>query len=442
MRISTTLLLTATTAAVLSGCVGKSEEVDNVSDFGRTKDDNAQVTFSSNSTDLNTLPFYFIGSQTLQAKDVDTIDTNYTKQPAFANFATGSGNTKPFSALNITLNGEIKTTGGVSYYVLTIAATGSYNGRNYATSSQVSGSASSLAQAPTYRIGVAKDVNNTVYIFNATQVEAGLPAVLAPLGNNRLDVFSWATSLDRQVAADKVQTIGLGGTKDTTVNNGLPYLDFTVNVPTSAGNEYAPFTGTAGATKLALANTNTEYHLVRNEFDVDHVAATGGSLFLTSRYGATANVDVSKHIVIPWRPTTSAATVAQLGTVPSGITTLHPGAVFSAGNATRDIKFANAFPGVYWKAGVGFVETLGQIRDDRVTGVSSPLVLSTTAGRYLTETVSKADGTPLVGDYSVSGTNVTYNAKIWTTYVELNANLPRSLVSGYHALPELPYGSN
>ena len=84
-----------------------------------------------------------------------------------------------------------------------------------------------------------------------------------------------------------------------------------------------------------------------------------------------------------------------------------------------------------------------------MTGISNPLVtISSTVNTttYATETVSKADGTPLVGTIKTdtTGNVATWSPKIWTTYVELTPNLPQSLVSGYYNsnLTHLPYGSN
>jgi hypothetical protein len=340
MRISSTLVaLSALVPLVLSGCGNK--ELSSTSDFS-TKD-GASITLAAGSADVTQLPFYLDGTQSLTGKQVDPTQeflatgtarsfTDFSQSTAFANY-------------EISLAGEIRRGGDFDYYRLTITG----------------GAPSAFNADPldTYVIGVVREVNGTVLTFNALQYEGGLPPVFQPLANNRIEVWSWRTNVD--------------GT-----STGATYHDFSVNVPTVAGTEFAPYTGQPNASKLVVGTTNNDYILVRNEFDW-----TAGAPGTLSRRNATHPTNVT----LPWRPSSRSS-------VPTTV--------------NRDIRAGQSFPGAYWKAGYGFLEALAVVRDDnyRSSGVHA-----------------KADGTTV---------DASATPFIQTTYLEYTVNTPFSGVSGFY----------
>jgi len=352
---SSTFVLLAALPFIITGC--GTSNTDTNSDVGQTKD-GGQVTLGDNTLDLGALPFYVIGTETLKAKDVDLINSDYSGKPAYADFSSTTTNVQPFANYTLALTGSTEFGPKFTYYQLVI-----------------DGGLSSAALNH-YVIGVVRDISGNVLTFNATQVLAGYPAIFQTLQNNKIEVYSWQTDV-------------------AGISNGKTFLDFSVNVPTTAANDFAPFTGQAGTTKLALANTATDYNLVRNEFDWTQSTST---LVRVSGTSAT-------NVALPWRPATKSATSSTATTV---------------NKATREIKFANAFPGVYWKAGYGIVESLGQIRDDKL------FLLPTDT------TVLKADGSLATPKSTLVGAVTTNDNVISTTYVEYGVNTSSTKVSGFY----------
>lgn len=352
---SSTLALLIAVPFLVTGC--GTSDTSTTNNVGHTKD-GGQVTLGDNTLDLGSLPFFLIGTENLKAKDVDLINSDFSGSPEYANFSSTSTNVKPFGGFTLTLTGSNESGTNFTYYQLIIDG--------------------GLGSGPLnhYVVGVVRDINGSVLTFNPTQVLAGLPAIFQPLQNNKIEVYSW------QVDA-------------TGASNGTTYLDFSVNVPTVAANEFAPFTGQAGTSKLVVANTSTDYNLVRNEFDWNPATAT------LNRIGGTS----ATNVALPWRPATKSATSSTATTI---------------NKATREIKFANSFPGIYWKAGYGIVESLGQIRDDKLFLLPKD------------STVLKADGTFTPPKSTLVGAVTTNDNVIWTTYVEYNVNNSSVKVSGFY----------
>lgn len=355
----------ATIPLLLTGCGGSDDST--TSTAGTTKD-GAAVTLGDNSTDLAALPFYFDGANTQTPKDVDQLNSDFSGKPAYADFSATTLNQKPFANYSLSLSGSIAQGPDYLYYLLEIAG-------------------GKTSAAPNiFSIGVVRDINGAILTFNAAQVKAGLPAVFQTLQNNKIEVWSWETTV--------------AGT-----SNGTPFLDFSVNVPTSAGIDFAPFSGQPGTTKLVVSITSTDYFLVRDEF-----SWTPATTVLARVAGSAAT-----NIALPWRPATTQAT----------------GATPPVNTATREVKFGSALPGAYWKSGIGLVESLAVIRDDKLFAYAAPPA---------TPIVTKADGTTTLPTSAAGPTNSNI---ISTTYVEYNVNTASSTVSGYYYAPAVvPHAAN
>lgn len=255
------------------------------------------------------------------------------------------------------MTGSFASGPGFSYYLLTIAGGAP--------------TAPTADPTDTYQVGIVKDVNGGVYTFDAVQVQAGLTPVFQSLQSNKIEVWSWKTNV-------------------AGASTGANFLNFSVNVPTAAGSDFAPYTGQPNASKLVLGTTNNDYILVRNEFDWTPATST------LTRRGATH----ASNITLPWRPSSADATPV---------------------TATREIRFGQAFPGVFWKAGFGLLESLAVIRDDRVN--------ATVGATYV-----KADGSTVV---------IGASPIIQTTYAEYTVNTKFSNVSGfYNANAIIPHTVN
>ena len=348
-------LLLATVPCIVTGCGSSNTSI--TSNVGQTKD-GGEITLGDNTLDLGNLPFYLIGNQILKAKDVDVINSDYSGKPAYADFSSTTTNVKPFGSYTLSLLGSNEFGPNFTYYQLTI-----------------DGGLTSAA-LNNYVVGVVRDINGTVLTFNAVQVLAGLPAIFQPLQSNKIEVYSWQTDV-------------------AGASNGKSYLDYSINVPTAAANDFAPYTGQAGTSRLVLSNTSTDYNLVRNEFDWNSATAT-----LSRVSGSSAT-----NVALPWRPVTKSATSSTATTI---------------NKATREIKFTSTFPAVYWKAGYGIIESLGQIRDDKLFILTTDIVLKAD-GSY----VSPTTPAPVAGV-------TTNNHVISTTYVDYNVNTAFSKVSGFY----------
>ncbi len=355
----------ATIPLLLTGCGGSDDSTTTTA--GTTKD-GASVTLGDNSTDLAALPFYFEGANTQTPKDVDQLNSDYSGKPAYADFSVTTLNQKPFANYSLILSGSIAQGPGYSFYLLEIVG-----GKN--------------PTAPNiYAIGVVRDINGAILTFNAAQVKAGLPAVFQTLQNNKIEIWSWETTV-------------------AGASNGKTYLDYSVNVPTAAGTDLAPFSGQVNTTKLVVSTSSTDYFLVRDEF-----SWTPATSVLTRVAGSAAT-----NIALPWRPATTQA----IGATPP------------VNTATREVKFGSALPGAYWKAGIGLVESLAVIRDDKLFVYAAPPA---------TPSVTKADGTTTLPTTAAGPIN---NNIISTTYVEYNVNTGSSTVSGYYYAPAVvPHAAN
>ncbi len=365
MKLTAPLILLASLPLLLTGC-GKSD-ASTTSDVGQTKD-GATVTLGDNTLDVESLPFYVLGSETLTAKDVDLINSDYSGKPAYADFSAATTNIKPFADYSLTLTGSREFGPDFTYYQLAIDG------------------GSSAAPLNHYLVGIVRDSSGTVLTFNPAQVVAGLPAVFQPLQNNKIEVYSWQTD-------------------PAGVSNGKTYLDFSLNVPTAAANDFAPFTGQPGTSKLVLANTSTDYNLVRNEFDWTPATST------LARVSGTSPTNVA----LPWRPVTKSATTSTATVI---------------NKAVREIKLGNTFPGAYWKAGYGLIEAVGQIRDDKLFILPTDVVL-------------KADGSTVIPKTTPVGPVTTNDSVISTTYAEYGVNTTASKVSGFYlGSAVIPHAAN